>query len=351
MGAVTYFPQKNVFEDSKIFKALIPAHRNLAELKGLIHSLPNEKILLSNLVLQEAKDSSAIENIITTQDSMYKYQIQPKSQNPVNKEIYNYARALNHGWKKIRSQRGMSLSLFLEIQKIIEPKRPGFRKVPGTVLKNSVTEEIIYTPPPPEEIPFLMSQLERFINEDSYGADPLVKMAVIHHWFESIQPFYDGNRRVGRIINILFLVLKELLDSPALYLSRYINQNKSDYYRLLQQVKEEEAWSDWILYILKGVDSMSRQTADLITDISDLFQKYKKTIRDKHKFYCHDLMNNIFSYPYTTVAFLEKDMKVSRATATRYLEELADSGVLEKNRLGRESYYINRKFFELLKKS
>lgn len=342
-------PTKKSLENPRITKELISAHRHLAELKGIVRSLPNEKILLSNLTLQEAKDSSAIENIITTQDSLYKYQIQPDSKNTNNKEVYNYSKALDTGWKQVRLNNGISCNTIIKIQKIIEPTRSGFRKIPGTIIKNIATNKTIYTPPSSEKIPNLMHQLEEFINTNSI--DPLIKTAIIHHHFESIHPFYDGNGRTGRIINILYLLLNNLLDSPVLYLSRYILRNRSDYYKLLQEVREKRAWTDWIVYMLQAVSVISQETKKLIKDIDKLFKEYKNIIRTNHKFYSHDLINNIFSNPYTKVKFLEKEMKVSRATATRYLDILAESNILKKNKIGRESYYINKKLFDLLKKS
>lgn len=348
MKNIIHLPEKEILEDTQVLKRLIPAHRDLAGLNGIVRSLPNEKILLSNLILQEAKDSSAIENIITTQDSLYKHQIQPDL-NTSNKEIYNYLKALEMGFQKIKSDNGISCNTILEIQRFIEPNRPGFRKVPGTVLKNTTTKEVVYTPPSPENIPELMSQLERFINTNSM--DPLVKMAIIHHCFESIHPFYDGNGRTGRIINILYLILNNLLESPILYLSRYILRNKSDYYKLLQEVREKKIWINWIIYMLQAVSVISQETKELVKKIDSLFKQCKHIIRSNHKFYSHDLINNIFSYPYTKVKFLEKEMKISRATATRYLDALTETGVLEKNKMGRESYYINKKLFNLLKNS
>ena len=261
MQHIIHLPEKKDLETTQILKGLISAHRDLAELKGIVHSLPNEKILLSNLTLQEAKDSSAIENIITTQDSLYKYQIQPDLKNTSNKEIYNYSKALEWGCKKIKSDNGISCNTILEIQSFIEPNRPGLRKVPGTVLKNTMTNEVVYTPPSPEKIPELMNQLEHFINTNSM--DPLIKMAVIHHYFESIHPFYDGNGRTGRIINILYLILNNLLESPVLYLSRYILKNKSDYYKLLQEVREQKKWTNWIAYMLQAISMTSQETKNL----------------------------------------------------------------------------------------
>ena len=346
-------PKREDLEDPDIFKALIQAHRHLAELKGIVQILPNEKILLSNLMLQEAKSSSTIENIITTQDSLYQYEIDPNPKgspkNSTDKEVHNYSKALEMGWKKLRINRGIPCNAIVEIQSLIKPEQPGFRKLPGTVIKNLTTNEVIYTPPSPEKIPKLMGQLEHFINTNSM--DPLLKMAIIHHQFESIHPFYDGNGRTGRILNILYLVLNRLLGSPVLYLSRYLLETRADYYKWLQQVRDKGTWTEWIIYMLNGVSKTSVATGDLIKKIDKLFKEYKNIIRTNYKFYSHDLINNIFSHPYTKVNFLENEMKVSRATATRYLDILAKDNILEKNKMNRGNYYVNRKLFDLLKNS
>ena len=349
MKSLIKLPSKENLEQPNILKELVSAHRHLAELKGIVHSIPNEKILLMNLTLQEAKDSSAIENIITTKDSLYKYHIQPNIEGSSDKEVHSYSKALFFGWKKVKSDGGISCNTIIKIQSLIEPKRPGFRKVPGTVLKNIASNKVIYIPPSPEKIPDLMKQLEYFINTNSM--DSLLKMAIAHLYFESIHPFYDGNGRTGRIINILCLLLNNLLESPVLYLSRYILKNRAKYYRLLQQVRKQENWEDWIIYMLRGVSIISQETKELIKKIDKLFKEYKNTIRGNYKFYSHDLINNIFSYPYTKVKFLEKDMNISRATAARYLDILAIDNILEKNKIGRENYYINKRLFNLLKKS
>ena len=229
----------------------------------------------------------------------------------------------------------------------MEGNRAGFRKVPGTVLKNEQTGKVVFEPPPPDKIPGYMSELERFINTEQ-DIDPLVCMALIHHQFETIHPFYDGNGRTGRIVNILYLVLSGLLDVPILYLSRYINQTKSDYYKGLQSVRDGADWEAWILYVLRGIASTAKHTTALIERIRDLLFEQKIHIRERHKFYSQDLINNLFHHPYTKVAFVERDLKISRATATRYLDALAEDGVLKKHKLGRENYYINFRLIDLL---
>ena len=218
------------------------------------------------------------------------------------------------------------------------------------VIMNAQTGEIVYTPPEPQELNHLLNDLEKFINDrQDCTLDPLIKMALIHHQFESIHPFYDGNGRVGRILNILYLVLNQFLDAPILYLSRYISHNKEDYYRLLQGVRDEDKWEEWVIYMLEGVALTARSTLSLIEEIKVLLQRQKHEIRnDLPKIYSQDLLNNLFKHPYTKIQFLVEDLNVSRATATRYLEALAGKDILEKRRLGRESYYLNKELIDLL---
>lgn len=182
--------------------------------------------------------------------------------------------------------------------------------------------------------------------------DPLVKMAVIHHQFESVHPFYDGNGRTGRIINILYLVKEGLLNMPVLYLSRYINRNKGDYYRLLQKTRDEGAWEDWVLFMLEGAEQTSLQTTQLIKDIKQLMLSYKNEMREKlPKIYSQDLLNNVFRHPYTKIEFVMDDINISRLTATKYLTEMVKIGILKKEKYGKENYYINTALFDLLTKS
>lgn len=335
-------------EQSNVLKALIVAHRYLAELKGIAKTIPNQAILLSTLSLQEAQDSSAIENIITTQDALFKYRLQTDIKDVVAKEVSNYADGLAVGYEQVRERGLLTLNTILSIQETLENNRAGFRKVPGTTLRNDKTGQVVYEPPTPEQVPVLMSELEKFIHDDTSNLDPLIRMAVIHHQFESIHPFYDGNGRTGRIINILFLVKEGLLDSPILYLSRYINHTKLDYYRLLQSVRDTGNWEEWLIYLIRGVGLTAKHTIILVEGIRGLLQQQKHHIRDNYRFYSQDLINNIFRHPYTKVQFLEHDLNISRATATRYLDTLAEAEILEKHKLGRENYYLNKSLVDLL---
>jgi Fic family protein len=340
---------KNDFETASILKALSSAHRYLGELKGLCQSMPNSAILISSLSLQEAQDSSEIENIITTQDEIYKYRLQPNSINVATKEVENYVESLHFFQNKLKENNLITVRSIIHAQQIIKGNNAGLRKQTGTTLKNETTQEIIYTPPEPKQLLELLSDLEQFINTKD-EIDPLIKMAIIHHQFESIHPFYDGNGRIGRIINIIYLIQQGLLDMPVLYLSRYINHNKDSYYRLLQSVRDNGTWSEWVIFILKAVAETAKNSLVLVNGIKNLQQEYKQKIRNHcPKIYSQDLINSIFKHPYTKITFLQKDLNVSRATASRYLEQLTKNGFLEKYKLGRSVYYLNNKLFDLLK--
>ncbi len=341
-------------ETKKVLKALVKAHQTLAELKGVVSSIPNQSILLNTLGLQEAKDSSAIENIITTHDDLYKSELNLEGLKSLEaKEVQNYISALKHGFSLMDKHKILSSNHIIEIQGELEKNNGGFRKVSGTSLKNGLTGEVVYTPPQDyDAIVRLMSNLEVFINNDELAdLDPLVKMAIIHFQFESIHPFYDGNGRTGRIINVLYLVMRGLLNIPVLYLSSYIIANKGEYYRLLQSVRDTDNWEEWLLYMINGVEQTAKQTIGLIIDIKGLMLEYKHEIRHRYKFYSQDLLNNLFKHPYTKIELLENDLSVSRITAASYLNSLAKDGFLIKKKLGKSNYYINGKLFDLLTKS
>lgn len=352
MSVIKLLPFPQEIETKAVLKKLARAHQALAELKGIAVSIPNEGILISTLSLQEAKDSSAIENIITTHDDLYRSDSAAKLfVSTAAKEVHNYASALRYGFQQVKAHGLLTNNDVLRIQAIIEENSAGFRKLPGTALKNDLTGETVYTPPQhADEIIALMINLESFINDDDLcDWDPLIKMAVIHHQFESIHPFYDGNGRTGRIINMLYLVKQGLLKIPVLYLSRYINQNKSDYYRLLQVTRDTENWQPWLLFILDGVEQTAKQTVTLIEGIKTTMQSFKQKMRSElPKIYSQDLLNNIFRHPYTKIDFVMTELNVSRITATRYLDELTGITLLSKRKIGRDNYYINTALYELL---
>jgi len=348
---IPQLPMDFDLETKAIMKKTAAARSALAEMKGAALSIPNEIILISTLSLQEAKDSSAIENIITTHDELFQSDFMTKNfKTLASKEVHNYAEALRWGFQTVRQQGFLSNNHIKEIQAAIEENRAGFRKVPGTELKNEQTGEGVYTPPQThDEVVAHMNNLEQFMNVNELSDwDPLVKMAIIHHQFESIHPFYDGNGRTGRIINILYLVKEGMLNLPILYLSRYINQNKAEYYRLLQKVRTENSWVEWVLYILDGVEQTSVQTIKIIEGMKNLMLKHKKKIRENTKFYSQDLINNLFKHPYTKIDFIKTDLDVSRLTATKYLDELDQIGIVQKVKLGRDNYYINTDLYNLL---
>lgn len=342
-------------ETKPVLKKLTRAHQALAELKGVSGIIPNQSILINTLSLQEAKDSSAVENIITTHDDLYKSDALAKQFSSLEaKEVYSYAEALRNGYEKVRKTGLLTNNNILEIQLTLETNNAGFRKLPGTELKNERTGEIVYRPPQDAvQIKSLMDNLEKFINDDTLSQlDPLIKMAVIHHQFESIHPFYDGNGRTGRIINILYLVKYGLLDMPVLYLSRYINQKKNEYYRLLQSVRTLQTWEEWVLYVLEGVEQTSRQTTCLIQEMRELMQHHKHKMRNElPKIYSQDLLNNLFRHPYTKIDFVMQELGVHRNTAMKYLEELVRIGLLTKHKIAKENFYLNTALFDLLRKA
>jgi Fic family protein len=347
---ISILPYADELETRSILKQLPAAHAALAELKGLIYSIPNHEILLNTLAIQEAKDSSAVENIITTHDELFKSDLEFESLSPAIKEVQNYVAAMKHGFELVDSKGLLTNQTILKIQERLEGNNAGFRKLPGTALKNAQTGETIYLPPQdPDEITSLMSNLEQFINESELSdLDPLVKMAVIHFQFESIHPFYDGNGRTGRILNILYLILSGLQKLPILYLSSHIIRNKTDYYRLLQAVRENGDWESWLTYMISGVENTAKETIVLIENLKVQMAEMKIQLRDNYKFYSQELLNNMFKHPYTKIEFIVRDLGVSRITAANYLNKLAEDGVLRKEKLGTGNYYVNEKLFALL---
>lgn len=344
-------------ETKAVLRQANKANRKLAELKGVAQTIPNERILISSLTLQEAKDSSAVENIVTTQDDLYRAGLDAGFTliGAATKEVLFYREAINEGFKLVRNKNILTLNDIKRIQEVLEQNSAGFRTTPGTQLKRSSDGAVIYTPPQDgQHIVELMSNLEQFINDDELcPIDPLVKMAIIHHQFESIHPFYDGNGRTGRIVNILYLVTSGLLDLPILYLSRYITHNKAEYYERIQAIRNATGdnsaqWEEWILYMLRGVEQTAEETITLVKNIGNLMTKYKNIIRPAFgRKYSHELLNGLFYHPYTKIGHLESNMQVSRQTASKYLDKLASLGLLQKERMGKENYYINTQLMEL----
>lgn len=353
---IPHLPLPFDIETKAVMKQLISANRKLAELRGVAQTIPNENILISTLTLQEAKDSSLVENIVTTQDDLYKEEsgLQQTVTNASAKEVLDYRAAILRGFDLVRSKKILTCNIICQIQQELEHNRAGFRALPGTMLKRG-DGEVVYTPPQTgDEVRQLMDNLEDFINNDTLtDIDPLVKVAIVHHQFESIHPFYDGNGRTGRIINILLLVIYDLLDLPILYLSRYITHNKGSYYQLIQAIRDKSddntnEWEQWVLFILKGIEETADNTISLIKQISNLMNQYKQVLRPLFvKQYKHELLNNLFNHPYTKIEFVERDMMVSRQTASKYLDMITQTGLLQKIKMGKENYYINTKLVDL----
>lgn len=351
MYTIPNLPLPYDLETKAVLKQLNKANKMLAELKGLATTIPNEQILISSLTLQEAKESSEVENIVTTQDDLYRASVSVNQdlQSAATKEVLNYREALQHGFNLVRKRQLLTNNVIKEIQERLEYNRAGFRTVSGTALKRN-DGTIVYTPPQDaNEIAEYMKNLERFIHDDSMcDFDPLVKMAIIHHQFESIHPFYDGNGRTGRIINVLYIVQNRLLDLPILYLSRYITRNKAEYYRLIQAIRDKNSdnaseWEEWILFMLRAVEETAFDTINLVKGIGKLMIEYKNILRPLFgKYYKHELLNNLFFHPYTKLEYFQRDMSISRQTASKYLDKIVSTGLLEKIKLGRENYYVNK---------
>ena len=344
-------PYKNVnLKTNKILEQLTVSSRALAELKGYANTIPNMHILINAVTINEAKDSSAIENIVTTHDDIYKVLTESGFKEENAKEVVDYRNAILAGYEQIKKDGFINTNTIVKIQGIIEHNNAGIRKLPGTELKNSLTGEIIYTPPQnEEEIRDYLRNLEKFINNNEDGIDPLIKVCLIHYQFESIHPFYDGNGRTGRILNILYLVLNKLIDSPILYLSKYINKTKQEYYKLFNEVRNNNNYEEWILYILKGIEITSKETITLIEKIQDEMKNFKEEFRTKlPKIYSKELLESLFYEVYTKIAYIEKACGVTRLTATSYLNQLEEIGLLESEKIGREKIYKNLRLIKLL---
>jgi Fic family protein len=346
-------PKQSLAETIAILKQESKSAVALAELKGLTNTLPNPNILINAVILKEAQASSGIENVITTQDKLYQA-LYAKSAKPdiATREVLRYREALLMGTRLIKEKGFLNTNGIIAIQKELEENNAGLRKLPGTALINDLTNEVIYTPPDNfDTISDLMKNLEEYINTDEDDVSPLIKLAIQHYQFESIHPFYDGNGRTGRIINVLYLILKGLLNEPVLYLSSYIIQNKGDYYRLLQEVRTKNNWEDWILYMLKGIEQTAQSTIEQIKKINLLFNETQSLVQDKlPRIYSKDLIEQLFIHPYCKIEFLVENLKLNRKTAGSYLKNLEDLEILAAETKGKEVIYVNTKLYKLLKR-
>jgi Fic family protein len=346
-------PPPGDLETPAVLRELASAHRHLAELKGRAASMPNQGILIDTLALQEAKASSEIENIVTTQDELFQAgALFEWPGSAAAKEVASYRDALKCGFDTLfRNQGLLTCNALIEMFQVLKGTDEAFRATPGTTLKHEATGAIVYVPPQThDDIVAYMSALEQFINDDAASdLDPMVKMALIHHQFESIHPFADGNGRIGRIINVLYLTKVGLLEIPVLYLSRYITLHKAEYYSLLQSVRDDGVWEPWLLYILRAISTTARQTLELVEGMRELIADYKRRLREHPSIrYSQELLNNLFRHPYTRIEFVQADLGVTRQTAARYLEQLSAAGLVEKHHHGRNNYYINTPLLALL---
>lgn len=345
-------PPKGQIESTAVLKKAIVAGRMLAELKGVGETIPDQSILINSLVLQEARASSEVENIITTNDVLFEaFSSADRFVDPATKEVLHYREALWEGFDLLNEKKLLTTNLFVRVFQTIKKNNAGIRNTLGTRIAEGSTGEVVYTPPEGEKtIRDLLRNLEQFIHQDGDSIDPLIKLAIIHYQFEAIHPFTDGNGRVGRIINILYLVLKGLLNLPVLYLSKYIIDNKADYYLLLKGVTEKGDWEPWILYVLGAVEHTASFTKDRILKIRNLVEESLNTGREKlpARVYSKELIELLFHQPYTKVEHVVKAGIAERKTAAEYLVELEKAGMLRKKKIGRENLYLNIKLYELL---
>ena len=345
-------PKREQVETIAILRQTNKAATALAELKGIAKTIPNQSMLINAIVLQEAKGSSEIENIITTQDELYKaLTVNRSTISAETKEVVNYRTSLFHGFNLLENQGFLRVNDIVSIQQELIDNTAGIRSTPGTVLKNDKTGEVVYTPPQDkQEILDLLSNFINHYNQNEPDLSPLINLAILHYQFESIHPFYDGNGRTGRILNILYLILNELIEIPILYLSSYIIENKPDYYRLLNQTNRTGEWEEWILFMLKAVEITSLQTIEKINNIKQLLERTIEKVQvNSPKIYKKELVELLFEQPYSKIEFVVNHLQVERKAASRYLKELERIGILESQKVGRETLYINKDLIKILK--
>ena len=341
-------PSGDVLEGIEILKACIPARAALAELKQAGELLPNQGLLINLIPLLEAKDSSEIENIVTTTDKLFQYAQEDSSADNATREALRYRTALYEGFMQL-SKRPLNTNTAVEVCSTIKSVEMEIRKVPGTVLSNQATGEIIYTPPVGEQVlRDLLSNWEQFLHAED-DIDPLIKMAVSHYQFEAIHPFTDGNGRTGRVLNILYLIEQNLLTLPILYLSRYIVQNKQDYYRLLLSVTRDGDWQPWIIYMLNAVEQTAKWTNNKIAAVRELIEPTTLFVKEQlPKIYSHELVQVIFEQPYCRINNLVESDIAKRQTASVYLKQLCDIGVLTEVTAGKEKLFVHPKLITLM---
>ena len=341
-------PPKAEIDSKAILKACITARAALAELKQAAELIPNQGVLINTLPLLEAGASSEIENIVTTTDKLFEHMRNEAQADPATKEALRYSHAVLEAFKTL-SKYPLTTRTAEQICTRIKAVEMSVRRTPGTALKNTATSEIIYTPPEGESLlRDLLADWERFLHNET-ALDPLIRMAIGHYQFEAIHPFTDGNGRTGRVLNTLFLIQENLLSLPILYLSRYIIQNKPDYYNLLLQVTREDAWEPWLLYIIKGVEETSIWTTQKIAAIRKLSEHTTQYVRTKlPKIYSYELVNLIFELPYCRIVSLTEAGIAKRQTASQYLKQLVEIGVLAEAATTKEKLFVHPKLMQLL---
>ncbi len=343
-------PPGHDLESKAVLRACIAARAALAELKQAAELIPNQTMLINTIPLLEAKDSSEIENIVTTTDQLFQHVDGDGQADHATKEALRYRTALHRGYRSLQS-RPLCTATAVEVCRTLKGADMDIRRTPGTQLVNDRTGEVIYTPPEGEDrLRTLLANWERFLHNET-ELDPLIRMAVGHYQFEAIHPFADGNGRTGRVINILFLIQQELLNLPILYLSRHIIANKADYYRLLLEVTRDQAWEPWVLFMLKAVEETSRWTTGKIAAIRQLAEHTTEHIRlSLPKIYSRELVDVIFEQPYCRIGNLVDKQIGQRQAASRYLKELVALGVLREMAYGKEKLFIHPKLMQLLSK-
>jgi Fic family protein len=344
-------PPKARIETTEVLKKTISASRALSELKGALTNLPNPTLFIDTINLQEAQASSAIENIITTQDELFKASVAEKRiEDNATKEVIHYKDALWYGFEQLNKRPILNTNLFISIMQIIKENQSGIRNTPGTKLTNPATGNVIYTPPEGEEIiRKKLKDLEDFIHAED-DIDPLVKLALIHYQFEAIHPFADGNGRTGRIIILLYLKLTGLMERPALYMSNYIIDHKADYYSGLRKVTENGEWQSWIMYMLDMIEQTAINGRQKINKILGKIGQFQGIMRSElPEIYSLELVEELFKLPYTKRKFLEMAGFGNLKTAGNYLNKLEQAGFLKSEQVGKEKLYLNSELMKILK--
>lgn len=348
-------PLATKVETIEILKKAAKATFAIAELKGIAETIPSQQMLVNAIILKEAKDSSEIENIITSTDELYEALSSKEHKiKPETKEVMNYRRSIMVGYKILQDQGFIRVNDIIRIQKDLISNDAGIRSTPGTVLKNDTTGEVVYTPPQDkQEIEKLLSNFIDYFNSKELRGDTpaLIWLGILHYQFESIHSFYDGNGRTGRILNIIFLIMNNMIDIPILYLSSYIIKNKSSYYQLLNKVNKTDEWEEWILFMLDAVEQTAIETKRQIQLIRELLSEKIELIKEKApKIYSRELVELIFEQPYSKIEYVVDRIGLERKAASRYLRKLEAIGVLKSKKVGRENIYINKDLFNLLKR-